>query len=167
MASIRTPDFETLLQHLQTEQSALQALHAILLKEQEALAGNDIDALNEITQEKAQQVEQINELISSRGEHMAKLGLANDQDGMAEALGKAPSNALRDEAQGLWQQNQDLLENCQQQNQVNGIVIEAGTQSTQLVLDILQQPATPPATTTYDKKGRTNQSNGKPPLAKA
>jgi len=166
MASIRTSDFETLLQLLHDEQSALQALQATLFQEQEALASNDIDALNQVTETKAQQVEALNGLVVTRGEHLSTLGLGNDLNGIESALRQAPSSKMGQEARGLWQENVALLEACHQQNQVNGIIIEAGTRSTRLVLDLLQQPPNPP-TTTYDKKGRKSQSNGKPPLAKA
>jgi flagellar biosynthesis/type III secretory pathway chaperone len=166
MPPLRTTDYEKLQQLMQSEYSALENLHATLLHEKEALENNQIDNITQIAEQKSRQVEDFPNLVSQRAELLHNAGFNNTQADIEQAIEQAPTDELRSQLHGLLQQNLELMESCQKQNQVNGVVIEVGRQSTSFILDLLQKPASETATT-YNKKGQTNQSNGKPPLAKA
>lgn len=166
MTQARTSDFETLQQQLLAEHQALLDLQTTLLQEKDCLAENKIDELTRLTEQKANLVNRISELVEQRSEHLQSLGLENTAEDMQALISKAPGNTLEEGLSQAWEQNIALLEECQRQNEINGIVIEVGNQATRLMLDLLQGPNKETATT-YNKKGKTSQSNGKPPLAKA
>lgn len=166
MPPLRTTDYEKLQQLMQTEQQALESLHATLLQEKEALENNQIETITRLAEQKSQQVEDFPQWVNQRAELLQAAGFDNTQADMERAIEQAPTQALRDSLHELLLQNLELMESCHKQNQVNGVVIEIGRQSSTFILDLLQKPATEEATT-YNKKGKTSQSNGKPPLAKA
>lgn len=164
MPQLRTADLEPLKELLLAEQTALEKLHATLIEEQTILEQNDIDALPPLIEQKAEQLENISQQVTQRAEYLQTLGLENSRADMEEAFSKAAT--LGEELQKLLQQNIAIMEACHKQNEINGLVIEVGRQTTGFVLDLLQKTDTE-TSTTYNKKGKTSQSNGKPPLAKA
>ncbi len=119
---------------LQHEIEAVSRLMELLLREYEALAAHDSDALGKTVQDKQQQLSKIESWEQERTQLLISGGYPVTQQGMEHYL-KAQNNPRLDR---LWRQLLDLSGNCQHQNQVNGGIVEAGRHHIQRALAILR-----------------------------
>jgi flagella synthesis protein FlgN len=116
--------------------SQLQALEAILLLEKETLQQHDPRALDQVTQQKNQLLLAIKEL--------------DGQIGTSQQF-------LQDKKAGLFKQElndiESALKRCQQQNQINGVIIQQSQLSVERMKTSLLESRTKTGLT-YNNKGK-------------
>lgn len=139
---------------LQKELDQLIRLEAVLGQEHELLKQRDTDALSTNSQEKQNLIKSVDALGRDRLGLLQGAGIAIDKDSLltfvnADTTGELPR---------LWNELEAVLIRCQKQNQVNGILLETGKQTTEQLLGILLGEGDPKETELYDAKGSTSSS---------
>lgn len=121
---------------LKEELDSMTSLATILEKEQLALIEGNVAALNNLSQEKSQQLAKLSDLGKKRGFHLSTLGYSSDLTGM-EAYLASPSTetAILDN----WKQLLHISETAKENNRANGILINRQLKKNQGALNILQQ----------------------------
>jgi flagella synthesis protein FlgN len=143
--------FREQLEHLlQREAESVQGLAVTLTLEFEALEGNDADSLNDVVSRKEQQLAELNNLANERTALLQHAGFDADRAGFAAALDADDSGALRP----LWEQVEAALLKCQQQNEINGKLLDVSKQQTQELLSLMLGKEVG-GTALYDQSGNT------------
>ena len=106
---------------LRKDEANLDQLLTVLESEHEALAGNDMTALENATAQKDEILQAIRERAKRKIRLLVELGYRPDS-------GQAPSLFLKqisddDDLIERWKRAQDQLEHCQQKNAVNGRIL--------------------------------------------
>ncbi len=118
------------LSQLQSQVQALfeqsQLLHDYLLQEKQSLEQQDYSQLLEIAPRKQQQVETLQQLEQNCKQ------LCGSQGIHSRIMQTADHSLIQ-----LWNNTQKLIKNCQQQNDVNGLLIQRSSQINQATLGIL------------------------------
>ncbi len=127
-AEIKIVDF------LSQEIALMTQLSELLQKEQAALVDNEINVLNQFTQEKSILVNQVNELERQRAQQLLSLGFANTLDGIALFLQQAGEPASSN-----WQALLTLTAQARENNRANGLLINRRLLQSQAGLESLQQ----------------------------
>ena len=140
------------LEILQGELAMLARLEVVLGLEMSALERRDIDALTENTKEKQDLISSIEKLGRERRALLQGAGVATDKEAVQALVEAEP--ALR----GQWSELESVLLRCQQQNQINGILLEKGKQQTRRLLGILLGEGNRKETELYDARGSTSPS---------
>lgn len=127
------------LQNLLAEEVAqLRDFLVLLEKEQQALAGGDVDRLLPLSAEKTERFARLAQLGEARGRALAAAGLAADRQGMEGWLDRHPGQggAKRD-----WQELLVLAEKARALNQTNGKLIATRLAGNQQALSTLMAAA--------------------------
>ncbi len=141
------------LSQLQSQVQALfeqsQLLHDYLLQEKQALDQQDYSQLLEIAPRKQQQVETLQQLEQNCKQ------LCGSQSIHSRIMQAADRPLIQ-----LWNNTQKLVKNCQQQNDVNGLLIQRSSQINQATLSILtgKSPQQEHGQT-YNAKGSQHSGN--------
>lgn len=118
------------LSQLQSQIQALfeqsQLLHDYLLQEKQSLEQQDYSQLLEIAPRKQQQVETLQQLEQNCKQ------LCGSQGIHSRIMQTADRSLIQ-----LWNNTQKLVKQCQQQNDVNGLLIQRSSQINQATLGIL------------------------------
>ena len=131
---------------------SLETLRERLAEEREALrARADADALEAMARAKHAVVEQVSVQYDTLREALAGLGSGPDAGGALGAL-----QASRPELGAHVERLVALIRECQQANQDNGALVNAGLRSASSALDMLA----PKPADTYDTHGRTRRDGG-------
>lgn len=106
---------------LRKDEASLEQLLTVLESEHEALAGNDMTALENATSEKDEILQAIRERAKRKIRLLVDLGYRPDS-------GQVPSQFLKqisgdDDLIQRWESAQAQLERCQQKNAVNGRIV--------------------------------------------
>ena len=118
----RKTTFETLDQLLKKDEANLTRLAEALEQEHRALAGNDMQQLEQATSEKNELLDALRERAKQKIHLLAQLGYRPDS-------GQAVSDFLRDQAGAdsllmqRWEAAQKQLNECQHRNAVNGRIL--------------------------------------------
>lgn len=121
---------------LQEELDSMTSLASILEKEQLALIEGNVAALNELSQEKSQQLAKLSDLGKKRSFHLSTLGYPSDIKGMQAYLAcPSTETAILDN----WKQLLYISETAKENNRANGILINRQLKKNQGALNILQQ----------------------------
>lgn len=121
-----------MLAHLGAEIQAISQFHETLQAEQKALVGNDVAALNAISQTKQKQVETLNRLASERMRHLATMGFGANESSMPQWLSVAGDGERR-----AWNDLLAIAREANTCNQINGKLILQGMQHHQQALAVL------------------------------
>jgi flagella synthesis protein FlgN len=149
---------QQLSQQLAQEESFLRQFHDVLMEEHETLSQRDREALEEVVQRKQSILDEFQQAVKQRLETLKQLGAGEDMDmdqiqGVIEDCAKdAP------EMTECWDNLQQLLATCKEQNAVNGAIIEVSAHHLQVALSILHGDTD--STELYDAKGRTRHGDG-------
>lgn len=141
------------LSQLQSQVQALfeqsQLLHDYLLQEKQALEQQDYTQLLEIAPRKQQQVETLQQLEQNCKQ------LCGSQSIHSRIMQAADPSLIQ-----LWNNTQKLVKHCQQQNEVNGLLIQRSSQINQATLCILtgKSPQQEHGQT-YNAKGSQHSGN--------
>ena len=128
-------DCRRLNELLQQEVDAVNSLNKLLADEERAIAARDADAMERLGGEKQSL---LNDLGTCHLEHAKLLegaALSDDRNGLATAMQQCAGSAH--DISTIWQQLQELLTQCQRQNQINGRLLASGQLSTQRALAVL------------------------------
>lgn len=150
-----------LQQEIETGGRLLDALR----REHRALVAQDPAALDEIIVQKASLVATMESCGTERSALLRQAGLGGDRNGMETLLRQYDPQGHGNLRRG-WARLLELGAECQRQNLINGIIIQAGQQQTRQALAILRgQPAA--AGGEYGPEGRRHSTPSSHPLAKA
>jgi flagellar biosynthesis/type III secretory pathway chaperone len=147
---------QSLIDTLQRENEVVSRLHQLLKSEFDQLSRRDVDRIEETLEAKQTLMTELAQLSVSRCNILTNKGYSADKaghDAFMEALDGAAGELLRQS----WETLQEALAACQQQNQVNGQVLEASRRSAEQALSVLLggndiQPSL------YNDKGATQPS---------
>ncbi len=148
---------------LKREAQAVAALCEVLQGEHAALVERDATAMESTAVRKGQLVEQLNGLGEQRAALLAAAGLSPDKAGFEALLVKA-SGEGEEALQHQWQQLREKLQHCQQQNQVNSQLLEAGRRHAEEALSLLRGQG--PISEIYGQDGARNGGGGSRSYAK-
>lgn len=118
---------------LQQETAAVKALLALLAQEHQALGERNASTLATTVHEKEQQLSQLDQLAQQRSQILQQAGVTADKAGFETFLESDASGQLSK----FWSGLEGLLRECQQQNQINGTLLEANKNVVQQALSIL------------------------------
>lgn len=128
--------------------AGLRELRTILRSEQDALLGNQVEALERIVRDKADCLQQLEHSVQAREQMLQQLGLPGGLPGAEQFVSAnfAPSELLED-----WQSLVTLSREVSDLNSHNGKLARAEEQTTREALGILT--GRPRSTGTYSSKG--------------
>tara|TARA_R110001592_G_scaffold60539_1_gene184147 strand:+ start:3211 stop:3684 length:474 start_codon:yes stop_codon:yes gene_type:complete len=139
----------------------LSALKSLLEQEKITLTTRNTQKINQLAEHKSQTVAQ----LESRAKLKAKL-MSNSGLGIRPGQVEEKLSSLNDqELMSLWQISRDQLNECQQQNAVNGSIISQSRQRvTKLMTIIRGQNKTP---NLYGQQGKSQSFNSSHRIGKA
>jgi flagellar biosynthesis/type III secretory pathway chaperone len=146
-----THDWSLLNQLLQNDSAHSEQLLATLHDERKALESRDYAQFEALTQPKKQLVDQLEQNLAVRQQHLRQLGFASDTDALQSARKHAPVVAA------TWQAAAVLWQECQTANQVNEQICRRTRIVVERVLDVLRGQHTQSAT--YDASGTTRRAD--------
>jgi flagellar biosynthesis/type III secretory pathway chaperone len=133
---------------LAQETSGAERLCDILKSEREALANNELDSLHDLSEKKQAQAEALRQLDMQRNAWLVSQGFSADVSGIKHFLAETD-----DETKLAWEGLKTQLSTCQQQNRMNGNIVDKLQRKIRTTLAILQ--GKPDDTDTYGKSGKT------------
>ncbi len=139
----------------------LEQLKQVLTHEKQLLATRESIQLKQVSVQKDSLVKLIETRAKQKAKLLATCGLGVKPGHVTEALEKFGDNALVK----LWKQSLDLLEQCKQQNEVNGAIITRSQHRTAKLMTIIRGQNTSP--TLYGDKGKTAVMSGRQTLGRA
>jgi len=154
-------DIEPILQDMATY---LDELRRTLIEEYEALASNDLVAVQQAADTKARLSEILDDLEQVRQRQLQEAGLDLNRSGLLHYLNRH-FETRRDGLLGLWKKIEELGHECNRLNRINGIVIEKNRRRTENALAILQ--GKPRNTEYYSAAGARVSTTASQSLAKA
>ena len=146
-------DFEQLHSLLQAERDAVRRLSRCLQQEHQALAELDGPALETVTRSKQQILQDMEQQAGERTRLATTAGYGSDT---MEAF--IASRDRQGQLAACWHELLEELRACQQQNRINGSVIELGRERLHATLGLLRGQASAPRATLYQANGRTPTS---------
>jgi flagella synthesis protein FlgN len=137
---------EPLFNLIQAETSCALALLECLREEETCLQSLRPELLEQVIGRKVLLLKEMTQYAINRTELLDRHQLPSDPQGLNTLL-----RAQGEPVFGLWRELLGLASQLEQQNQVNGSIIQLSKQRSQMALDILTQP--PDSGKTYGKQG--------------
>ena len=150
---------ETLTMLINQQVNVLEKLQQTLSDEYELLKKNDFEKLDDITQTKLDQLSELYVLEQQQVQFSQTLQPEATQPITLKSmliqleLDNSPSLA------SLVEQLNELAQSCDDQNKINGMMIQTRRNMNQKFLSALQQQADPGATPTYGRNGEAYASS--------
>lgn len=135
---------------MRRERDGLERLRAVLGDEHVALTTRDTAQLEKLTAAKQALLEELEQLGRTRQGVLAQAGVTLDRSGFETLLSRFSGSEGR-ELTEAWQAIQEVLRACQEQNRINGLVLDASHRATQQALGILLGQSND--ANTYDAQG--------------
>jgi len=137
-------DPRQLLQQINNDVIACEALLELLEKEREALASRDVDSLESIIDQKAVQLAHLENSAKQRTEIARKNSGSNDikdiQQSWLQLLDKINLPTLKEQ----WETLKDLQKQCKNANEVNGKILSRNQKTFNRLMEIVRgQTAAP------------------------
>lgn len=148
---------------IQREVDSLAVLLVLLNEEHAALKVKDTDGVVSISERKRGQIELLEACAAEKAALLDEANFPTDKRGMTSYLARFPS-PMRESLEQQWRVVEERLLNCQQQNQVNGLLLDATYRNTQKALSLLLGNAS--QSNTYNKQGAIQPSFGARTYAK-
>lgn len=117
-----------------TEAALASRLLALLENEQSVLVGAEIEAMEQLLQQKSQLIQQLSLASQQRYQALSVAGFEASEEGMQRWLLQHNDAALA----GSWSQFQDMLTRSKEANRVNGLLINKHFGRNQQLLGVLQ-----------------------------
>lgn len=112
----------------------LEALKALLEQEKNTLTTRNIEKINQLAKDKSLTVSQLEQRAKAKARILAQSGL-----GIRPGQVESKLLTLEDaELMALWKDSRDRLANCQQQNAVNGSIINQSRQRVNKLMMIIR-----------------------------
>lgn len=148
---------QQLSQQLAQEETFLRQFLDVLQKEHEILSERKLDALEEVVKHKQSVLDEFQQAVNERMQTLEQLGLDTAEDASVQRCIDECADEIPDIAES-WENLQHLLEECKEQNIINGAIIEVSTHSLNVALSILSDRTA--STELYDAKGKTRPGDG-------
>jgi flagella synthesis protein FlgN len=126
---------ETLLQHIGQDIDACRNLLQLLNQEREALKSRDLTALEDVIQSKSANLLHLEQSAKQRSTWIA--GKVNPNN-PAEAAWQTLLRSHAPHVQKNWDELRELLQECQEQNEINGKLLARNQQVFSRLLDIVR-----------------------------
>ncbi|MGD8925567.1 MAG: flagellar protein FlgN [Thioalkalispiraceae bacterium] len=152
------------IENLQGLNTCLDKLSRLLIKEENALADQKIAEIENIAVEKDQLTAEVEQAEQIRQAHCAQLQISPDKKGILLWLGDKPVSTKKQIAE-LWKRITYLGQKCNNQNQINGILVAHLQRHTQDALSILRGAVT--GQESYSEKGAPENKQQQNIIAKA
>lgn len=156
---------QRLAQVISAELECAQALAVILQQEHHALKSLDPDRVLEISREKQQAVERLQQGSRQREQLLAALGLPPDSKRSSEGTDALMRANTDSDCAGLWRQLREIAGQLREQNEINGGILALSQRHNQQALDVLCGRTD--GRNTYGAKGEHHQTQSGHTLAKA
>jgi flagella synthesis protein FlgN len=130
----------------------MQSLSQVLEEEQLVLVNNEAEKLETITPNKNQLLTKMVELEKIRASTLLQLGLSNDAVGMRQLFA---TNQSDPQLETSWQLLLSLSSNAQEQNKMNGLLINRQINKNQATLNVLQSGSSHQAGSMYGADGQS------------
>lgn len=143
---------------------SLKELCVVLQREQQSLAQNNAELLEQCAVEKQPLIQHLNDFQQSWQSKFSTMGLPCSNEGMDLYIHNLHSSQ-QVELQDLWRAFAEQGKICQTLNQVNGNVIAINSKHLKQLLAILHGQSLSPST--YGPNGEILSKNNTPPLAQA
>lgn len=140
---------------LRQEAEEVERLLEALNREHEVLLSRDTDAISAVVAEKEEALGRLNALAGQRKALLKQAGYSDDKAGFSAFLESDSSGTMTE----LWHSLEEGLRACQQQNQINGMMLESSRQQTEQMLQLLLGHGH--KTELYDQRGSSKTSYGK------
>lgn len=153
----RSALIQQLSQQLAQEGTFLRQFHDVLLEEHSILSTRELDKLEDVVKHKQSILDEIQQAVNERMQTLQQLGMDNNEGSevrrcIDECTGIIP------EIGDSWTHLQSLLDECKEQNIINGAIIEISSESLKVALSILSDRTA--NTQLYDAKGKTRHGDG-------
>lgn len=115
----------------------LDQLHELLQDERQSLTASDAQKTQSLLQQKTQLLQQLDQNNRQRSELLTTRGFATDEEGVQAFLASFPPQ----ESQAYsvqWQSLQQKLEQCKEENLINGKVIHRSRRQVDTLLNMLR-----------------------------
>lgn len=140
---------------LQQETEEVSHLLEALNREHEVLLHRETDAIGIVVAEKEKALGHLNQLAAQRVILLQEAGYSDDKDGFSAFINSDESGQLAEK----WLALEEGLRACQQQNQLNGMLLESSRQQTEKLLSIIVG-RDGQKTELYDQKGASKATYG-------
>ena len=156
----RSTQLQTLSTQLAHELTLLRQLYDILLQEHRFLADKALDELTATVGTKSQLLDEFDAAVTARMATLTALGLDTQSDtpSATRQLIETCATEVPEIAQ-YWSELEELLGQCQEQNAINGAVIEISSHSLQTAYAILTASDSN-KTDLYNAKGISRKGGG-------
>lgn len=157
-----------LAQLLDEQIAAASLLLKTLAEEKQLLTGTDVNRLAELDGRKRTQLSQTEQLEQQRRQLCRDIGIGPEQgamDFLINDLAATGHENLQRTLRTHWQRMRDLVRQCRDANEVNGLIAQFKQRQLQQLLGILRTGGTGAAT--YDPSGATtSQPSGSRAIAR-
>jgi flagellar biosynthesis/type III secretory pathway chaperone len=150
---------------MRQEAACLDCLQDVLSQEYEQLKSRGVDALESLARDKQQLITQLEQFSQQTAQLLQQTGATADKAGLEYFL-LSMEESLRGVVIDEWEQMHEKLFKCQQQNQLNGMIIEGKQRNAHQALAILTGRQTP-QNELYNQKGASESSLDARALAEA
>ena len=158
--SDRNSQLESLSSQLAHEGDLLRQLFDGLQQEHQCLSDKDLDKLTAAVELKKSILDEFDTAVSDRMETLSNLGLDLEHQPQPEIKKFIQTCAKENsEIEQHWKALEELLEQCKEQNTINGAVIEVSSQSLQTAYSLLTAPISG-ETNLYNAKGISRKGGG-------
>jgi flagella synthesis protein FlgN len=149
---------QNLTQQLAQEETFLRQFHDVLMEEHQTLSERKREQLEGVVQRKQSILDEFQQAVNERMETLKQLGMDEGMD--ANQVKDFLDDCAKDipEISQSWENLQQLLASCKEQNTVNGAIIEVSTHNLRVAMSILQGKTE--NAELYDAKGRTRNGDG-------
>ena len=153
-----TPGTDYIAEYLEKGIEQAQRLMSLLQDERNVLSTNDSSALENITNSKEQLAEAIQISTRQCGQYLQKAGFGDNNQSLSEYI-KTCSEPFSTKFESMWHNLQSILKQCQEENRINGKLINSSQRRIKQALSILQ--GQPVDEDLYGSGGKTvNTSSG-------
>jgi len=138
----------------------LEQLFHVLETEYKALSDSDLTAIQTVAQEKVLLMEQLEDLNKDRRMLLESAGLNLAATGIND-LFNSSTITNKPKLKTLWDSISTLSKKCEQQNNINGIIIDNNKRHTENALSVLQGQGNQQTTELYSNKGQSIKTSTK------
>ncbi len=139
-----------------------RVLHELLQQEFQLLKSNPGKELEDLLAQKSAQLKQVEQCVSAHHRFLQQQGLPSDRQGTEHYIGQCPDNAGLSRA---WQQQQELLQACSKQNEINGGAVALNQRQVNQALTLLLGLGD--SQKTYGRSGESRPARPSKSLGKA
>lgn len=141
----------------------IEKLHLSLEEEYRALSSNNLNAFERSVESKIVHTGDLETIEKSIFSLLKNSGFKMNKQGVADYVATFRSNADKKNITTLWKQMSEALLKCQQQNQVNGRILNMASVNIRQALEILTGKRGAPKT--YSSQGKQSKGNNSSSIA--